>query len=399
MKPGTYKFYVNQYSFRNSQGFKAEVEVNGEIHSYEYNTPVRGNVDVAEVILDQSGNFKVVDKLPGNCATISKDVWGIKTLQFTPVSVVCYSPNYWDEQKGIGHQHLFFMLKDCINPEEPNGYYNEFLKPELEQHRRVFEALGAKAHVKDVDDQLSGVGFSLTKRNDLTEIVLNKLWELKSVGVHFIIIGHVKQRTQDDVTTGQTYTSLTTNMSMRDFNAIKTKLHFLGVASIDREIVQEKTGKTKKEGKKDVDIMKGVITSESRKITFRDDSYSIDSKSRFADIVPEIEFSSDALIKALTDAIKAEASKGSKSVDELKKEQDSAAEKRAEKIAEAEAEAKIQKELSEITEKIKAFCIANKGKTAKLKPLVAAAKEMGYDNPMKVTNIDDAKKILELTVA
>lgn len=167
MKPGTYKFYVNQYSFRNSQGFKAEIEVNGEIHSYEYNAPVRGNVDVAEVILDQSGNFKVVDKLPGNCATISKDVWGIKTLQFTPVSVVCYSPNYWDEQKGIGHQHLFFMLKDCINPEEPNGYYNEFLKPELEQHRRVFEALGAKAHVKDVDDQLSGVGFSLTKRNDL----------------------------------------------------------------------------------------------------------------------------------------------------------------------------------------------------------------------------------------
>lgn len=167
MKPGTYKFYVNQYSFRNSQGFKAEVEVNGEIHSYEYNSPVRGNVDVAEVILDQSGNFKVVDKLPGNCATISKDVWGIKTLQFTPVSVVCYSPNYWDEQKGIGHQHLFFMLKDCINPEEPNGYYNEFLKPELEQHRRIFEALGSKAHVKDVDDQLSGVGFSLTKRNDL----------------------------------------------------------------------------------------------------------------------------------------------------------------------------------------------------------------------------------------
>lgn len=167
MKPGTYKFYVNQYSFRNSQGFKAEIEVNGEIHSYEYNAPVRGNVDVAKVILDQSGNFKVVDKLPGNCATISKDVWGIKTLQFTPVSVVCYSPNYWDEQKGIGHQHLFFMLKDCINSEEPNGYYNEFLKPELEQHRRVFEALGAKAHVKDVDDQLSGVGFSLTKRNDL----------------------------------------------------------------------------------------------------------------------------------------------------------------------------------------------------------------------------------------
>lgn len=167
MIPGTYRFYVNQYSYRNSQGFKAEIEVNGEIYSYEYNHPVRRDVDVAEVILDNDGNFKVVDKLNGNCATVSKDVWGIKTLQFVPVSVVCYSPNYWDEQKGIGHQHLFFMLKDCINPEEPNGFYNEFLKSDLEKHKRVFEALGAKAHVKDVDDQLSGVGFSLTKRNDL----------------------------------------------------------------------------------------------------------------------------------------------------------------------------------------------------------------------------------------
>lgn len=167
MISGTYRFYVNQFAYRNSQGFKAEIEVNGEIHSYEYNLPVHEDVQVAEVVLDREGNFKIVDKLSGNCAIVSKDVWGIKTLQFTPVSVVCYSPNYWDEQRGNGHQHLFFMLRDCINPEEPNGYYNEFLKPELEAHKRVFEALGAKAHVKDTDDQLSGVGFSLTRRNDL----------------------------------------------------------------------------------------------------------------------------------------------------------------------------------------------------------------------------------------
>lgn len=167
MKPGTYKFFVNQYCSRGSKGFKAEIEADGEVHSYEYDKPVRGNVHVAEVIMDENGNFKVVDKLDGNSVITSKEVWKVKTNQFMPVSVVCYSPNYWDEQKGIGHQHLFFMLKDCVNPEEPNGYYNEFLKPELEQHRKVFEALGAKAHVKDVDDQLSGIGFSLTKRNDL----------------------------------------------------------------------------------------------------------------------------------------------------------------------------------------------------------------------------------------
>lgn len=167
MKPGRYKFFVNQFCSRGSKGFKAEVEVDGEIHSYEYDQPVRGDVHVAEVIMDDDRNFKVIDRLNGNSVMTSKEVWNVKTNQFMPVSVVCYSPNYWDEQKGIGHQHLFFMLKDCVNPEEPNGYYNEFLKPELEQHKRVFEALGAKAHVKDVDDQLSGIGFSLTKRNDL----------------------------------------------------------------------------------------------------------------------------------------------------------------------------------------------------------------------------------------
>ena len=84
-----------------------------------------------------------------------------------PVSVICYSPNYFDEQDGIGHRHLFFMLKDCINPEEPNGYYNEFLKNDLTKHRRVFEALGSKCHVEDSADQLSGIGFSMTKMADL----------------------------------------------------------------------------------------------------------------------------------------------------------------------------------------------------------------------------------------
>lgn len=247
---------------------------------------------------------------------------------------------------------------------------------------------------KPVKSIKAAFGGYMAGEDKSTEIVLDKLWELKTVGVHFIIIGHVKQRQQDDVVTGQTYTSLTTNMSMRDFNAIKTKLHFLGVASIDREIVQEKTGKTKKEKGKDVNIMKGVITKESRKITFRDDSYSIDSKSRFADIVPEIPFDVDELIKALTDAIKTEASKGSKSISDLEKEQKASEAERMRHIAEVEAANKVKKELEEINNKIKVFCTENKSKPAVLKPLIEAAKACGLKNPMAAEDIETAKKIL-----
>lgn len=169
MKAGTYKFFVNQFSARGSKGFKAEIEFNGEIHSFEYNKSLRTgeNIQVAEVTLSNNGEFTIKEKLSGSSNISSREIWNVNTNQFVPVSVICYSPNYFDEQEGIGHRHLFFMIKDCINPEEPNGMFNEFLKNELVKHKRVFEALGSKCHVEDSDDQLSGIGFSMTKRADL----------------------------------------------------------------------------------------------------------------------------------------------------------------------------------------------------------------------------------------
>ena len=169
MKTGTYRFFVHQYSGAVKHGFRAEVEFNGEIYSFNYNNPMRTGekVQVAEVVLYENGNFSIKEKIPGNSSISSREIWNVNTNQFIPVSVISYSPNYFDNQDKIGHRHLFFFLKNCVNNEEPNGYYNEFLKSDLEKHKRVFEALGAKCHVEDTDDQLSGIGFSMTRRADL----------------------------------------------------------------------------------------------------------------------------------------------------------------------------------------------------------------------------------------
>lgn len=164
------------------------------------------------------------------------------------------------------------------------------------------------------------------------QLVLDKLWELKGVGVSFIAIGHTKKKDVEDPITGESYSILTTNMSQRYFNALKTKLHFLGVAYIDREIVKQKTGKKNVVTKEEE--IKGRVMSESRRISFRDDNYSVDSKSRFADIVDEIPLDADAFIKALKDAILAEHSKGGKSVEQSEKELAASRKKKEKELAE-----------------------------------------------------------------
>lgn len=167
------------------------------------------------------------------------------------------------------------------------------------------------------------------------EIMLDMIARLRSVGVATIIIGHCKQKQIEDTFTGQTYQILTSDQQQNYFNAIKKNTHFIGLLYVDRQLAAEKTGKKIFGTNKDETINR--VVSETRRIRFRDDGAVVDCKSRFANITPEIEFSSTAFIKALEDAIKAEINKSGKSFEEAKADRDAKEKIEAKRIAEAEA--------------------------------------------------------------
>lgn len=251
---------------------------------------------------------------------------------------------------------------------------------------------------KPVTSIKAAFGGYMAGEDKVAEIILTRLWELKKIGISMFIIGHTKKRTMTDVVTGIEYDMLTTNMSHRYFNALKTKLHVLGVASINREITQIKTGKKVGKGKDRKDEIKGSVESETRIITFRDDNFNIDSKSRFSEIVDSIVLSPDEFIKAVEDAIKIEHEKQTdvKSIEDTKKEQEIEKEKTVEKNA-SKKKAEIElKEVEAIILKITSFVKTNKTNPDKLKPLLTESKRLGYLNPTKVDKLIDAKTLLNL---
>ena len=166
MPDGIYQMRVHNFAHRGGRsGFEAEIEFDRQVFNYVHNKEVCGDESVPVATVTKQGNqFSIVHSI--DSATSNKEMWGITTNQFVPVSVCMFSPNYW-VGNNIGNKHYFFMLKDCINDTRPNGFFNEFLKDELITHKRVFEALGGKMKVEDAESQLSGLGFSSTQRNEI----------------------------------------------------------------------------------------------------------------------------------------------------------------------------------------------------------------------------------------
>ena len=138
----------------------------------------------------------------------------------------------------------------------------------------------------------------------LIEIIVNQIAKLRRAGIGFWYTGHVKRRSTDDVFSGDSYDQLTTSMSQRYFSAIKNKTHVLGIAYVDRTLVQQEIGKENPITHKKKSVTR--IASENIKVKFRDDSYTADSKSRLRYIVDEVNLNEHEIIKAIQDAIEEE---------------------------------------------------------------------------------------------
>ena len=165
--PGVYTLSVNNYSRRSDGvGFDVEIDIQGDTYSFSYPRALRSKdtVQVATITVPKSGKITVESDL--DSVSTSKLVWGVNTNTFQKVSVVMLSPNYWDGQ-GVGNRHFFFMLENCRNEGTARGFFNEFLKSELDPHRKVIEMVGAKMKTEQSERQLSGLGFSSTQRNSV----------------------------------------------------------------------------------------------------------------------------------------------------------------------------------------------------------------------------------------
>lgn len=163
---GRYEIQVHNYNKRSTAntGFEVEVEVLGKIFTYVEPKDL-GNEKRVTIgfIVVKNGEITVEGLKAGGS---SNEKWGIKTEEWTTVDLITRSPNFWNDRE-VGNQHVFFMLKGCANEEGTRGFYNEYLRDELTPHRKVFEVVSAQLKVPFSENQLSGIGFSVTKRDDI----------------------------------------------------------------------------------------------------------------------------------------------------------------------------------------------------------------------------------------
>lgn len=166
MQEGDYHLFVHQYSRREAEGigFECAIDYLGEVHRFAYDKAVKQGerITVAKFRYTHKSGFKIIESLPSSQSIRTE--WGIPTQTFHRVEALMLSPNHWGDE-AIGNRHFFFMLEGCRNDGSARGFFNEFLRESLTPHRKVFEMVGAKMKPAEAVEQLSGMGFSSTRRD------------------------------------------------------------------------------------------------------------------------------------------------------------------------------------------------------------------------------------------
>lgn len=166
MRDGEYHFHVHQWARRETTDVGFEIEVadhTGVIHQFTYDRPVTDTVRLFSIrvkggVITQLKHAGVKALISGSA---SQTKWGVASETFACVNTILNSPNHWGDS-AVGNKHWIFVLEGCKTDTPARGIYNEFLKPELDTHRRVFEVLGDRTKCQPTDSQLSGLGFNGT---------------------------------------------------------------------------------------------------------------------------------------------------------------------------------------------------------------------------------------------
>lgn len=195
---GAYKVVVNNYTHRETSdpGFTIEIENAGKILHFSYNKGVRGKQDIAVCTLHMKmGAIERIDHGEAGItsSSISQEKWALKTEQYVKVSAIMLSPNYWGEN-AVGNKHTFFVIEGAKNDEATRGFYNEFLHSRLEPHRKVFEVIADKTKCQPTEGQLSGLGFSSTKK----ESFLIRVQQGKKQRLFNVLVGEKATEVQSD---------------------------------------------------------------------------------------------------------------------------------------------------------------------------------------------------------
>lgn len=179
LQPGKYLVNVHNFSKRehNNVGFNVQIECRDQVIDISHPKSIANHKEILVATFKydkQNGLTEFTTDLDNNVS--QKQINNVFTNRFNKVNMIMYSPNHWTNN--VGNKHLFLILDDAKIDTPLRTFFNEYLNSSLQTHRKVFEVLAGKLMIPPSDQQLTGVGFSLTQQQSFIVKVNDKLFNV-----------------------------------------------------------------------------------------------------------------------------------------------------------------------------------------------------------------------------